>query len=250
LRAAANAGEAPAAAWHEVAMGLLVGIAALFAVLWFMRKYVQASPTGMARVMQKAGGILALIAGILITLRGGLALGVPLGLFGLALLGWTRGVPFFPGSTGGPNPVSRQRTAFLEVAIDHVTGAMRGRVIAGKRAGADLDALDEAALNALMAELDPASRQLLMAYRDRRRSGRREYAQGGADARQRGAASSGKMAEEEAYQILGLQPGAGAEEIGHAYRTLMKKLHPDQGGTTYLAARINEAKEVLLRRHR
>jgi DnaJ-domain-containing protein 1 len=79
--------------------------------------------------------------------------------------------------------------------------------------------------------------------------GWREYAQGGAGAGAR-PADGGKMTEREAYQILGLQPGARPEEINRAHRSLIKKLHPDQGGTTYLAARINEAKDVLLRRRR
>ena len=143
------------------------------------------------------------------------------------------------------------RSAFVEMELDHDTGAMRGRILAGRHEGASLDALDVATLAGFLADIDEESRALLMAYLDRREPRWREHAQGDAAAGSgRRGWSTGKMTEEEAYQILGVQPGASAEDIGRAHRSLMKKLHPDQGGSTYLAARVNEAKDVLLRRHR
>jgi DnaJ-domain-containing protein 1 len=133
--------------------------------------------------------------------------------------------------------------------LDHDTGRMYGHVLAGSYQGASLDGLDQTALMKLLGEVDDDSRDLLAAYLDRRDPGWREHAQHHAGSGTQ-PPSGGKMTEEEAYQILGLQRGASTEEISRAHRSLIKKLHPDQGGTTYLAARINEAKDVLLRRHR
>ena len=232
-------------------MGLvLLDIVAVLIIIWFMHKYVRTNPTGVSNLLQKGGGVLALVAAVFASMHGGLAVGLPLAFMGFGLLGWLKGGVFGSWWGAGGAQVARQRTPFLEVEIDQATGAIRGRVIAGSRAGRDLDTLDDAAVGAVMAECDAESRKLLVAYLDRRRAGRREDPHGGAYARQGAAAGSGEMSEQEAYQILGLEQGAGAEEIGRAYRTLMKKLHPDQGGPTYLAARINQAKEVLLRRHR
>jgi len=227
----------------------LVGIVAVLIILWYMRKFVQANPAGMSYLLQKGGGIAAIVAAVFLMARGELAVGLPLAFMGFGLLGWLKTSMLGPWWPGAQERVSRLRGAFVEIEIDQATGAMRGRVIAGRRAGADLATLDDAALRALLAEVDEESRKLLLAYLNRRGAGWGDDRHAGAHAGQGGATGAGKMTEQEAYQILGLEPGANADEIGRAYRTLMKKLHPDQGGPTYLAARINEAKEVLLRRH-
>jgi hypothetical protein len=229
---------------------VLVGIAALLIVLWFLHKFVQASPKGAANILQKGGGVVAIIGAVFLGSRGQLAVALPLGFMGLGLLGWIPLSNFGFGGQKSAGQVSRVRSAFLEMELDHDSGAMRGRIIAGQRAGTALETLGTTTIVSLLAEFDEESRQLLLAYLDRRDPRWREHAQGGADTGKRGPLRSGKMTEEEAYQILGLEPGASAEEIGRAHRMLMKKLHPDQGGSTYLAARVNEAKEVLLRRHR
>ncbi|MGH6790835.1 MAG: DnaJ domain-containing protein [Pseudolabrys sp.] len=231
----------------EIILGALV----LVIVLWGLNVFSKVDPRIVARSLKGGGGIVALAAAIFLGLRGELGVAIPIGAFGLGLLGW---LPFGPAGFGAraqksAGQTSRVRSAYLEMELDHDSGAMRGHIVAGRHQGAALERLDVKTLAGLLGEMDEESRALLVAYLDRRDPGWSEHAQGNA-ASGRVAASSGKMTEQEAYQILGLQPGASADDIASAHRTLMKKLHPDQGGSTYLAARINEAKEILVRRHR
>jgi len=234
-------------------MPVILGVAVLILLLWAANAFSKADPKQAARLLRTMGGAGALIFAAFLMFRGEIGVAVPIGLFGLGLLGW---VSLWPATFGArtqksTGQTSRVRTAFLEMELEHDSGTMRGRVLAGRRQGASLDALDQPTLLDLFGEIDSDSRDLLAAYLDRKAPGWREHAQGDAAAGSgKGAARSGKMTEEEAYQILGIQSGASAQDITRAHRSLMKKLHPDQGGTTYLAARVNEAKDVLLRRHR
>jgi hypothetical protein len=232
---------------------ILLGVIVLLLALWAVNAFSKADPKQAARVLRVIGGGAALLFAVFLLFRGEIGVAIPVGAFGLGLLGW---VSLWPATFGArtqksTGQASHVRTAFLEMELDHDSGAMHGRVLAGSQQGASLDALDRTTLINLFGEIDSDSRELLAAYLDRREPGWREHAQGDAAAGSgRSAPRGGKMTEEEAYQILGIQPGASAQDITRAHRSLMKKLHPDQGGTTYLAARVNEAKDVLLRRHR
>jgi len=234
-------------------MPILLGAVVLILLLWAGSAFSKADPKQAARLVRYIGGGAALIVSAFLLLRGAIGIAIPVGAVGLGLLGW---VPLWPANLANRTQksagrVSRVRSAFLEMELDHDTGAMRGFVLAGRFEGKSLDTIDPLTLIGLLGEIDEDSRQLLMAYLDRREPGWREHAQKDAAAgRGNDAAPSGKMTEQEAYQVLGLQPGASEQEIGRAHRSLMKKLHPDQGGSTYLAARVNQAKDVLLRRHR
>ncbi|HEY2756121.1 MAG TPA: DnaJ domain-containing protein [Pseudolabrys sp.] len=230
---------------------LLFGLLALVLALWALNVISKVDPKVGARVLKASGGLLSLGFAVFLGLRGEIGVAVTLGAFGLGLLGW---LPFGPAgfsqrTTKRRGQASRVRARYVEMELDHDSGNMTGRIIAGHYKGVPLEQLGVRTLVSLLGDMDDESRALLMAYLDRRDPRWREHANGDA-ATGRPAASSGKMTEQEAYQILGLQPGANADAISRAHRTLMKKLHPDQGGSTYLAARVNEAKDILLRRHR
>jgi hypothetical protein len=232
---------------------LVLGVIVLILLLFAAYSFSKADPKQAARVLRYIGGGAALLFAVFLLVRGEIGPAVLIGLIGLGLLGY---VSLWRASFGGrtqksPGQVSRVRTSFLEMELDHDSGALRGQVLAGRHQGAALDDLDVPTLISLLSEIDEESLPLLVAYLNRRQPRWREHAPGDAAAANGSRASrGGKMTEEEAYQILGIQPGATTQDIARAHRSLMKKLHPDQGGSTYLAARINEAKEVLIRGRR
>jgi hypothetical protein len=165
---------------------------------------------------------------------------------------WPGGWPHFSGGRARSSPKEGQstsvRTPWVEMELDHDTGAMRGTVLKGAHAGKKLDRLGRDALLEFYLEAgtaDAETARLLEAYLDRTLG-----PDWRADAeRQRSAAHSGSaMSRAEALKILGLQDGAIEEEIRAAHRRLMMQNHPDRGGSDYIAAKINEAKDVLLGR--
>ena len=131
----------------------------------------------------------------------------------------------------------------LDMWLNHDDGSMDGAVLSGQLKGRQLSELDLAELLQLLGECVSANDQsaaLLMAYLDRVHPKWREQ---GNDAGKGGSASS--MSREDALDVLGLKEGASQADIRSAYRRMMKKHHPDNGGSAYLAARINEANDVL-----
>lgn len=145
-----------------------------------------------------------------------------------------------PGA-GAPPKTSTVATADLKMTLHHETGEMDGEALTGALAGKRLSTLDLPAIEAWRRELPNAdSRQLLDAYLDRRFPGWNDAP------RDEPAATAGAMDETQALSVLGLAPGASEQEVVDAHRRLMQKLHPDRGGTDYLAATLNRAKAVLV----
>ncbi len=221
-------------------------LAALFAVRWA----VNAPPAKVARAIRALGGVILLLLAGWLALRGGWAIAAPLAAVGLGLLG-SSGSFSGGGSAGGAGRTSSVRTRMLLMELDHETGRMDGEILSGRFAGRRLSGLADAELEVLHGECAAAGDQslrLLETWLDRERPGWREEWKGAAGrAQSRSAPDEGPMTPDMAREILGIEENATEEEIRAAHRRLMKAVHPDHGGSDWLARRINEARDVLLR---
>jgi hypothetical protein len=235
---------------------LLAGLLALFLILSAIKQFGRLSPADAARLFRRGRTAVGILGVLLLALRGQFGLAGALASVLLGLAAKRQAHPFasaFRAAGFGPKAarVSAARSATIEMQLDLDTGAINGSVLAGPYQGRALASLDRPECLRLLEICecdDPEGARLLETYLDRRFSGWREADEGQTQAR-RSAGGSGAMTRDEAYEVLGLAKGASAEEIIRAHRALMKKFHPDHGGSTALAARVNQAKDVLLNRH-
>ena len=231
-------------------VNFIIGAVIVFGGWWLIRSFASAQPAQVRGLIRKvAGGALIAFSGFL-ALRGGMQLAMPVFLLGLGLMGQQYVFPNgMPWQRKTPGQTSRVATSLLAMTLDHDSGQMDGEVLAGPYKGRKLSSLslEEAMrLHAQCAAAADQSRALMEAWIARAHPDWRERWTAGEGASRTAAATSGRMSRKEALAVLGLAEGAGAEDIRAAHRRLMKTVHPDLGGSDYLAAKINEAKDLLL----
>jgi len=225
------------------AFGLVLLLSFLYLLNWLSR--IDAAT--LARLLTYLAVAVLLVGVVLLVLvgRGGLAF-LAVGL-GYPLWRRWRSQRAFGAAGTSSSRASSVESQYLAMTLDHDSGTIDGSVKAGAFAGRRLGDLSQADLLALLQEIrqtDSDGVALLEAYLDRVKPGWRE---GGKEQAKPGAGSShGAMGREEAYAVLGLATGASEAEIREAHHRLMLKVHPDHGGSDYLAARLNEARDVLL----
>jgi hypothetical protein len=224
----------------------------LFLLVQAIKQFGRMDAATAARIVRHGGGVVGMIGALLLLLRGRVGLAAAVAGMVANFAGWkTTSSPSAGfrdvGAGGGSRRASTARSAMVEMQLDHASGAMSGTILAGTYAGRAVETLSRPELMSLRQELaldDPDGVSLLEAYLDRRFAGWREADQGEPERRRQG----GAMSRKEALEVLDLAEGASAADIVRAHRALMKKFHPDHGGSTALAARVNQAKDVLLQR--
>jgi hypothetical protein len=227
----------------------ILALVIVFGGWWLLRKFGSTKPARIRSLMRMAAGGAMMAAAAVLALRGAMNVAIPLFVLGLGFVGQPSMFPDgFPWKQRTAGQRSRVATGILAMELDHDTGRMDGDILAGPLKGKRLSALNEAELRSLHQHCRDASDRsvaLLEAWLDRSKpEWRREWGQsaGGGGA----VAGGGAMSHEEAFAVLGLKAGAEPADIRAAHRRLMKEFHPDKGGSDYLAAKINQAKDVLL----
>lgn len=225
-------------------------------VRWFLK---QAPQRGKRFLLQFLLGMLALL-GLWLALTGRLhwlvALFSALLPFARRLLPWFLPLLRWLYKLRQPHRQSKQSagqqsqitTRWLVMSLDHDSGNIAGEIIAGPFADRTLEALSDSELAQLYQQAirhDPEGLKLLDAYIERHRPDIQASSAEQAD-RPHAAPGSTDISMDEAYGILGLEPGASKEAIILAHKRMMQKVHPDRGGSNYLAAKINQAKQRLL----
>ncbi|HMB14702.1 MAG TPA: DnaJ domain-containing protein [Pelovirga sp.] len=195
--------------------------------------------------MSTAGPVLVILTGGVLTLLRRGAIGFPLIIVGISW--WRRNRSKRPISSK-ESQKSTVRSANLEMELDHDTGEIDGTVLTGRLKGIRLSSLSAEEILSLYSDVrsDPDSISLLESFLDRYYPDWRDHASADDYRSQDDTSGFANMTEQEAYQILGLEPNAAPEEIHQAWRRLMKGVHPDSGGSAFLAAKINAARDILL----
>lgn len=198
-----------------------------------------------AAVLTTAGPLILMAVGALLTFLKRGVIGMPLVFLGLSW--WRRTRSMRPANYSGGQK-STVRSADLEMELDHDTGDIDGRVLTGRLQGTLLSSMDEEELLSLYQEIssDGDSVALLVSFLDRYHSNWRESVDPDSFRKEDTGSGFGNMSRQEAYQILGVEPGASQQEIYQAWRRLIKGVHPDHGGSAFLTAKINAAKDLLM----
>lgn len=231
-------------------LALLGGVLILGGLLLLVYLFVNADPAKLARWLKWIAIGLAIVLFLFLFLSERFAfIWLPLTL---AFPYWRRFRSMLAGfrGAGSASQTSDVSTPYLRMRLDHDTGAMTGTVLAGRFAGMRLAEMGRDELFDLLRECraaDEEGARLVEAYLDRILLNWRDEFTGGSHG-ETSRPSSDEMTVAEAYEILGLAPGADEAQIKAAHHRLMMQLHPDHGGTDYLATKINRARDVLLKR--
>lgn len=229
---------------------IVIGAIMVSAGLYLLARWVaDADPKLLARNLRYAAMILAAIIVIGLYAAGRLAMVILAAAILIPiLLHWRSLYAQLKPARPAAGQTSSISTAFLDMLLDHDSGEIGGTVKRGEYEGRDLAGMTLEDLQSLRREChaqDPQSLAILEAYMDRRFS---VDWRGADDGPQAAAANAegGPMTRDEAYRFLGLDPGASPAEIKAAHHRMMKNFHPDHGGSDYVAAKLNEAKAILL----